>query len=196
MFESEWSNDAIWCHRTWSTLVQVMACRLFNNNPLQGLPRHFDDGVLNYHSELTLSQEFQPMAEQLSMKAALPLAKNLVTASWRSSDTGPWNHEGYTANIIIKDIIDIFASLSKIIRILLMGQGYYEHCLSELEQLERLRSEITPATPWLPILVIHIRSQVKTRQSQNYKFKKIAKNSNFEILQGTLQATHLQKLPD
>ena len=30
----------------------------------------------------------------------------------------------------------------------------------------------TPAAPWLPILVIHIRSQVKLRQSQSYKFKK------------------------
>ena len=41
----------------------------------------------------------------------------------------------------------------------------------------------SPPAPWLPILVIHIRSQVKTRQIQSYKFKKIAKNSNFEILQ-------------
>ena len=40
----------------------------------------------------------------------------------------------------------------------------------KLEQLERLRSEIPPAAPWLPILVIHIRSQVKTTQSQSYKF--------------------------
>ena len=46
----------------------------------------------------------------------------------------------------------------------------------ELEQLERLPSEIPPADPWLPILVIHIRSQAKTRQSQSYKFKKIAQN--------------------
>ena len=30
----------------------------------------------------------------------------------------------------------------------------------------------TPTAPWLPILVIHIRSQVKTRQSQSYKLKK------------------------
>ena len=37
-------------------------------------------------------------------------------------------------------------------------------------ELECLRSEIPPAAPWLPILVIHIRSQVKTRQSQIYKF--------------------------
>ena len=64
----------------------------------------------------------------------------------------------------------------------------------KLEQLERLRSEIPPAAPWLPILVIHIRSQVKKTQSQSYKFKKIAKISNFEILQKTLQATHLLKL--
>ena len=37
----------------------------------------------------------------------------------------------------------------------------------------------TPAALWLPIQVIHIRSQVKTRQSQSYKFWKIAKNSKF-----------------
>ena len=50
------------------------------------------------------------------------------------------------------------------------------------EQLERLRSEIPPADPWLPILVIHIISQVKTRQSQSYKFKNIVKNTNLGIL--------------
>ena len=43
-------------------------------------------------------------------------------------------------------------------------------CNIKLEQLECLLSEIPPAAPWLPILVIHIRSQVKTRQSQSYKF--------------------------
>ena len=42
----------------------------------------------------------------------------------------------------------------------------------KLEQLERLHSEIPPAAAWLPMLVIHIRSKVKTRQSQSYKFKK------------------------
>ena len=46
--------------------------------------------ALSYYSDLTLSQEFQPMAAQLSMKAALPLAKILATASCRSSKTGPW----------------------------------------------------------------------------------------------------------
>ena len=40
----------------------------------------------------------------------------------------------------------------------------------KLEQLERLRSEIPPTAPWLLILVIHIRSQIKRRQSQSYKF--------------------------
>ena len=70
--------------------------------------------------------------------------------------------------------------------------------LIELEQLERLHSEIPPAAPWLPILVIQIRSQVKTRQSQSYKFylKKIVKNTNFEILLETLHTTHLLKLLD
>ena len=42
----------------------------------------------------------------------------------------------------------------------------------KLEQLERLRFEIPATAPWLPILVIHIRSQVKTRQNQSYKVKK------------------------
>ena len=48
--------------------------------------------------------------------------------------------------------------------------------------------------PQLEQIVIHIRSQVKRRQSQSYKFKKNATNSNFEILQETLYATHLLKL--
>ena len=64
----------------------------------------------------------------------------------------------------------------------------------QLEQLERLRSEIPPAAPWLPILVIHIRSQVKIRQSQSYIFKKIAKNEDFEILLETLHVPHPLKL--
>ena len=45
----------------------------------------------------------------------------------------------------------------------------------KLEQLERMRSEIPTATPWLLILVIYIRSKVKTRQSQSYKFKRNVK---------------------
>ena len=68
------------------------------------------------------------------------------------------------------------------------------HYLNQLEQLERLRPEIPPTTTWLPILVIHIRSQVKTRQSQSYKLKKNAKNSKFAILQQTLHTKHLLKL--
>ena len=50
--------------------------------------------------------------------------------------------------------------------------------LGKLEQLECLCSENSPPPlPWLPILRIHIRSHVITRQSQTYKFHKIAKNS-------------------
>ena len=48
-----------------------------------------DYRALSYYSDLTLSQELQPMAAQLSKKAALPLAKILATASCRSSKTGP-----------------------------------------------------------------------------------------------------------
>ena len=49
------------------------------------------------------------------------------------------------------------------------------------------------AASWLPILLIHIGSQVKTRPSQIYK--KFAKNSNFGILQIVWHAKH-QKLLD
>ena len=45
--------------------------------------------ILYYYCGLTLSQEFQPMTAQLSMKGALPLAKILARASYRSSNTGP-----------------------------------------------------------------------------------------------------------
>ena len=68
--------------------------------------------------------------------------------------------------------------------------------LEQLEQLERLRSEDTPAASWLPILLSHIGSQVKWRQSQSYKFKEFAKTSTFKILKQTLHATHLLKLLD
>ena len=80
--------------------------------------------------------------------------------------------------------------------IMIMAMIILGRKLSKLEQLERLRSEIPPAALWLPILVIHITSKVKTRQSQSYKFKKIAKNTNFKILPETLHVTHLLKLLD
>ena len=54
----------------------------------------------------------------------------------------------------------------------------------------------TPAAQWLPILVIHISSQVKRTQSQNYKFYKITKNFTFKILQKNLHEKHLLKLLD
>ena len=44
-------------------------------------------------------------------------------------------------------------------------------CYIELEQLECLRSGDTPADSWLPIVLGHIGSQVKRRQSQSYKLE-------------------------
>ena len=58
----------------------------------------------------------------------------------------------------------------------------------KLEQLDCLRSEIPLVASWLPILMIHIRSQVKVTN-----FKKLPK---IEILPETLHATHLLKLLD
>ena len=41
--------------------------------------------------------------------------------------------------------------------------------LAKLEQLERLRSDDTPAASWLPTLLSHIGSQVKMK-SEKLKF--------------------------
>ena len=44
-----------------------------------------------------------------------------------------------------------------------------DHRLNQLEQLECLRSEIPPAAPWLPIIVIHIRSKQDKVKVANLK---------------------------
>ena len=31
---NSWHNDSIWCQTSWSTLAQVMTCRLFCSNPI------------------------------------------------------------------------------------------------------------------------------------------------------------------
>ena len=53
-----------------------------------------------------------------------------------------------------------------------------------------------PAASWLPILLSHIGSQLKRRQSQSYKLKEFAYFSNYWIFKQTLHATHLLKMPD
>ena len=67
---------------------------------------------------------------------------------------------------------------------------------SKLEQLERLRSEDTPRCLMITHTIESYWIKVKRRQSQSYKFKKIAKISNFWILKRALQSTHLLKLLD
>ena len=78
-----------------------------------------------------------------------------------------------------------------------------DHECTESLSLELPGTTILPEfwdTPRRPMIthssVIHIRSQVKTRQSPSYKFQKIAKNLYFEIMQQTLHLTHLLKLLD
>ena len=46
------------------------------------------------------------------------------------------------------------------------------------------------------MLLSHIGSHVKRRQSQSYEFKEFAKITNFGILKQTLHLTHLPKLLD
>ena len=66
----------------------------------------------------------------------------------------------------------------------------------KLEQLECLHSEDTPTASWLSILLSHIGSQVKRRQSQSYNFKEFAKITKFWIVKQTLHATHILTLLD
>ena len=68
--------------------------------------------------------------------------------------------------------------------------------ISKLEQLECLHSEICPATPWLPILVVHIRFQVKIKTKLKLQILKIDKASNFIVLQQTVHTTYVLKLLD
>ena len=64
----------------------------------------------------------------------------------------------------------------------------------KLEHLERLHSDDTPAASWLSILLSHIGSLVKRKQSQSYKFKELAKIFFFLILKQILHAAHHLKL--
>ena len=50
-----------------------------------------------------------------------------------------------------------------------VNEARFQPMGNKLEQLECLHSEIPPATPWLPILVIHIRSQVKRSWTGTWK---------------------------
>ena len=65
-------------------------------------------------------------------------------------------------------------------------QMYSRWSNQQLEQLERLRSDdIPPAAPWLLIPLIHIGSQVKTRQSQSYKFIEFSQLDLARIVEDT-----------
>ena len=63
---------------------------------------------------------------------------------------------------------------------------YDGSCLAVSKQTRTTRTPAFwgyPRRPMIiPILLIHIESQVKTRQSQNYKFKEFAKTSNLKLL--------------
>ena len=48
--------------------------------------------ALYYYCHITLSQDFEAMGVQLSLKATLPLAERIVTASDCRSNTVPWSY--------------------------------------------------------------------------------------------------------
>ena len=77
------------------TTLTSHECHVISNHPQldcnKGNIEAVDYCALYYYNVLTLSQEFQPMAAQLSMKAALQLAKILATTSCRSRNTELWS---------------------------------------------------------------------------------------------------------
>ena len=65
---------------------------IYNENPYAGKKSSWYPWALYDYRDLMLSQWYQSMAVQLSMKAVLPLAKILATSPspCHSSNTGPW----------------------------------------------------------------------------------------------------------
>ena len=64
----------------------------------------------------------------------------------------------------------------------------------EREHLERLRSDNTPAAPWLPTLLIHIGSQVETRRCESYNWKNCQKFKFWNFAQIFICDTRLRSL--
>ena len=54
----------------------------------------------------------------------------------------------------------------------------------------------TPAAPWLPMLVIHIRYQSKQDKVKVTNLKRLPKNSKLKLLQPTFHTTHLLEFFD
>ena len=67
---------------------------------------------------------------------------------------------------------------------------------SQLEQLERLGSEIPPATLLWPILVIHIRPQIKKKTKSKLQILKTLPKIQILILLEILHVTHFLQWPD
>ena len=67
----------LWRHICWRNCPFVAHPYMYASSPLKNRAwgRRSPGAALSFCSDLTLSQEFQPMAAQLSIKAALPLAK-------------------------------------------------------------------------------------------------------------------------
>ena len=123
---------------------QSFDCSFANKSILEGMGYFFhlqlrpynqtyeiDSWTLYYYSDLTLSQSFQPMATQLSLKSALPLAKSLTTASCRSSNTGLLVEDCFASSCLFNrvqlDVESIKLQWAHVAFILRMSKGmrYY-----------------------------------------------------------------------
>ena len=60
-----------------------------------------------------------------------------------------WTHMGRTANIIIKDVIHVFASISKIMCILLMGRRDCERCMKSKQNQRHRKQKNLGSALWI-----------------------------------------------
>ena len=136
-------NISLWMLGNWFMSSGIFIFMSFRRFEWTSLIPH-NNGMMS----ITLRKCAWPSSERTEFKIQI---QNHLLSHHKYISTGriqPW------PNYKFSPIIQIWCNciLFNIIQILINWS------LKKLEQLERLRSEKPPAAPWLPILVIHIRS--------------------------------------
>ena len=147
---------SLWC---------LLPCLLYNSgSKYQNITRRSTS--TGHHSKL------HDLDIILTRNNSMIMTMQFIRAGWYKVNSIIYNNlQTILVHCIFYSIFQFITHFSSLFKSL----GY----LNELEQLECLRSEDTPAASWLPILLSHIGSQVKRKQSQSYKFKEFVKISNF-----------------
>ena len=106
---------------------------------------------------------------------------------WRQQSMKIWHLLGSNKHIISNDL-----TKDSMFHSIMACETATAYRNKELEQLERLRSEYTPAASWLPILLSHIGSQVK--RTQSYKFKEFVKISKRHTWRCLIRCANMKRI--